>query len=213
MTSKDASSQPALCRFCHEDCNPEDLISPCACSGSLHSVHQACLLRWIARSTVPAQCEVCRSSWPTNLVDRAADLHRINCTASNIVSHFYQHHAAQQTRVESERSDVLSRVRTRIALRRMHQLEDQLAHERKVRLERRRRADIAVQVAMNLMDTAMMGGGCTVEALLGCGQELRALIAEFDPGTDDAIQGDLHDWAITVERTAEQGMLTRNSCS
>lgn len=35
------------CRYCFSDDEPEDLIDPCACTGSSRYVHQKCLITWL----------------------------------------------------------------------------------------------------------------------------------------------------------------------
>ncbi|XP_067634152.1 uncharacterized protein [Eurosta solidaginis] len=53
-----------VCRICHNSENPERLVSPCLCKGSLTYVHVHCLERWIStsRSTV---CELCQFQYNT----------------------------------------------------------------------------------------------------------------------------------------------------
>eukprot|EP01103_Thecamoeba_quadrilineata_P016103 TRINITY_DN5297_c0_g1_i1.p1 TRINITY_DN5297_c0_g1~~TRINITY_DN5297_c0_g1_i1.p1 ORF type:complete len:630 (-),score=74.19 TRINITY_DN5297_c0_g1_i1:144-2006(-) len=48
------------CRYCRSVEPEEELICPCLCKGSIKSVHQSCLQRWINGSTssVP-KCEIC----------------------------------------------------------------------------------------------------------------------------------------------------------
>ena len=52
------------CRICYED---GDMISPCACTGTMAHVHKECLEKWIAvshRST----CELCHTPFDGSLV-------------------------------------------------------------------------------------------------------------------------------------------------
>ncbi|XP_054739913.1 uncharacterized protein LOC129245640 [Anastrepha obliqua] len=53
-----------VCRICHNAENPEKLVSPCLCKGSLTYVHIHCLERWIStsRSTI---CELCQFQYNT----------------------------------------------------------------------------------------------------------------------------------------------------
>ncbi|XP_054089702.1 uncharacterized protein LOC105221239 isoform X2 [Zeugodacus cucurbitae] len=53
-----------VCRICHNSEDPERLVSPCLCKGSLTYVHIHCLERWIStsRSTV---CELCQFQYNT----------------------------------------------------------------------------------------------------------------------------------------------------
>ena len=47
------------CRICRGEATPQQpLAHPCKCSGSMHWVHQACLLQWIQLSSA-RRCEVC----------------------------------------------------------------------------------------------------------------------------------------------------------
>ncbi|XP_024932938.1 probable E3 ubiquitin ligase SUD1 isoform X1 [Ziziphus jujuba] len=49
-----------VCRICRNPGDPENpLRYPCACSGSIKFVHQACLLQWLNHSNA-RQCEVCK---------------------------------------------------------------------------------------------------------------------------------------------------------
>ena len=50
------------CRFCLLDDIAENLVQPCACTGSARSVHLHCLRRW-QRQQVSASCEVCKAEW------------------------------------------------------------------------------------------------------------------------------------------------------
>eukprot|EP00303_Exanthemachrysis_gayraliae_P015531 CAMPEP_0206028526 /NCGR_PEP_ID=MMETSP1464-20131121/45092_1 /ASSEMBLY_ACC=CAM_ASM_001124 /TAXON_ID=119497 /ORGANISM="Exanthemachrysis gayraliae, Strain RCC1523" /LENGTH=117 /DNA_ID=CAMNT_0053402589 /DNA_START=8 /DNA_END=358 /DNA_ORIENTATION=- len=51
------------CRICLSTDEPEDIIAPCACSGSVRWVHRACLDEWRAqelRANAFEQCELCK---------------------------------------------------------------------------------------------------------------------------------------------------------
>lgn len=66
-----------LCRFCLDDDNTEDLISPCRCSGGQKYVHKKCLIQWqrtalVSQPTHPAfydrdkrhqMCNVCKAEF------------------------------------------------------------------------------------------------------------------------------------------------------
>ncbi|XP_017126417.1 uncharacterized protein LOC108145474 isoform X2 [Drosophila elegans] len=61
-------SMPSLgslvCRICHNADNPEQLVSPCLCKGSLTYVHVHCLERWISTSRCTT-CELCQFQYNT----------------------------------------------------------------------------------------------------------------------------------------------------
>lgn len=48
-----------FCRICHEGPGPTaEMLSPCECTGTLGSVHRACLEHWLAASNT-SSCELC----------------------------------------------------------------------------------------------------------------------------------------------------------
>ncbi|XP_017073136.2 uncharacterized protein LOC108109205 [Drosophila eugracilis] len=53
-----------VCRICHNADNPEQLVSPCLCKGSLTYVHVHCLERWISTSRCTT-CELCQFQYNT----------------------------------------------------------------------------------------------------------------------------------------------------
>ena len=53
------------CRICYED---GDLISPCACAGTMAHVHKECLEKWIAVSQ-RSTCELCHKPFDGSLVE------------------------------------------------------------------------------------------------------------------------------------------------
>ena len=50
-----------VCRICHcnETESQSELMSPCACAGSLKYVHQTCLQQWV-KSANTKSCELCK---------------------------------------------------------------------------------------------------------------------------------------------------------
>lgn len=46
---RESEQEKLACRICYGD-EPDGLISPCACKGSMAAVHEACLLEWVKRS-------------------------------------------------------------------------------------------------------------------------------------------------------------------
>ncbi|TRY63240.1 hypothetical protein TCAL_00377 [Tigriopus californicus] len=56
--SQGSTVSHVICRICHEGDRLIPLISPCACSGSVGTIHQVCLEKWL--STVNKDdCELC----------------------------------------------------------------------------------------------------------------------------------------------------------
>ena len=49
------------CRICL-DCEKDDMISPCACKGSMSNVHRKCLYAWMSES-VSLRCSTCRHTY------------------------------------------------------------------------------------------------------------------------------------------------------
>jgi hypothetical protein len=49
------------CRYCFEGCG--ELISPCACKGSIKHVHKACLQTWVQTSHNNLTCNICKSPY------------------------------------------------------------------------------------------------------------------------------------------------------
>lgn len=58
------SIESFVCRICHNGENPERLVSPCLCKGSLTYVHIYCLERWISTSRCTT-CELCQFQYNT----------------------------------------------------------------------------------------------------------------------------------------------------
>ncbi|XP_046810980.1 E3 ubiquitin-protein ligase MARCHF3 isoform X2 [Lucilia cuprina] len=58
------STEFFVCRICHNSENPEKLVSPCLCKGSLSYVHIDCLERWISVSNCTT-CELCQFQYNT----------------------------------------------------------------------------------------------------------------------------------------------------
>ncbi|CAF5173447.1 unnamed protein product [Rotaria magnacalcarata] len=46
QNSTAANDQSKQCRICLDDDNPNDIISPCLCSGGSAYVHRKCLNEW-----------------------------------------------------------------------------------------------------------------------------------------------------------------------
>ena len=61
--SSDGPSQLKQCRICLDDDNPDDIISPCLCSGGSAYVHKTCLNNWRAENANGKAfkfCDVCK---------------------------------------------------------------------------------------------------------------------------------------------------------
>ena len=44
--SSESDSEPRICRICLDSDNPQDIIVPCRCNGTMRFVHRACLQEW-----------------------------------------------------------------------------------------------------------------------------------------------------------------------
>ncbi|CAG04849.1 unnamed protein product [Tetraodon nigroviridis] len=58
-------SDGPICRICHEgggSVGGEGLLSPCYCTGTLGTVHQSCLERWLSSSNT-SYCELCHTQF------------------------------------------------------------------------------------------------------------------------------------------------------
>lgn len=55
-------SDGPICRICHEGGGSEGLLSPCYCTGTLGTVHQSCLERWLSSSNT-SYCELCHTEF------------------------------------------------------------------------------------------------------------------------------------------------------
>ncbi|XP_065370194.1 E3 ubiquitin-protein ligase MARCHF8 [Calliphora vicina] len=58
------SIESIVCRICHNSEDPDKLVSPCLCKGSLTYVHINCLERWISMSRCTI-CELCQFQYST----------------------------------------------------------------------------------------------------------------------------------------------------
>lgn len=55
-----------MCKFCWETGDPETLLSPCACTGTMKYVHDSCLRMWINTSNND-MCDICFASLPVSV--------------------------------------------------------------------------------------------------------------------------------------------------
>ncbi|XP_068143934.1 uncharacterized protein [Drosophila tropicalis] len=74
-----------VCRICHNADNPEQLVSPCLCKGSLTYVHVHCLERWISTSRCTT-CELCQFKYNTEQTLRYSCLHSLRLWYSRAMS-------------------------------------------------------------------------------------------------------------------------------
>ena len=60
--------EPHTCRICLGNDQANNLISPCACTGSQKYVHEECLKTWLLNKKEEdlGNCEVCKNSFNTN---------------------------------------------------------------------------------------------------------------------------------------------------
>ncbi|ALC41521.1 CG13442 [Drosophila busckii] len=74
-----------VCRICHNADNPEQLVSPCLCKGSLTYVHVHCLERWISTSRCTT-CELCQFRYNTEQTLRYTCLQSLRLWYSRAMS-------------------------------------------------------------------------------------------------------------------------------
>ncbi|XP_026842481.1 E3 ubiquitin-protein ligase MARCH4 isoform X1 [Drosophila persimilis] len=85
-SSESMSSLGSLvCRICHNGDNPEQLVSPCLCKGSLTYVHVQCLERWISTSHCTL-CELCQFQYNTEQTLRYSCLQSLRIWYSRAMS-------------------------------------------------------------------------------------------------------------------------------
>ncbi|XP_017150233.1 E3 ubiquitin-protein ligase MARCH4 [Drosophila miranda] len=85
-SSESMSSLGSLvCRICHNADNPEQLVSPCLCKGSLTYVHVQCLERWISTSHCTL-CELCQFQYNTEQTLRYSCLQSLRIWYSRAMS-------------------------------------------------------------------------------------------------------------------------------
>lgn len=65
------AEEEKICRICRlrETKTREELISPCACKGTLAYIHQTCLEIWLKRSGT-SYCELCRFNYTIKIIER-----------------------------------------------------------------------------------------------------------------------------------------------
>ncbi|KAH8260967.1 hypothetical protein KR044_001109, partial [Drosophila immigrans] len=87
--SNSSGSVPSIgslvCRICHNADNPEQLVSPCLCKGSLSYVHVHCLERWISTSRCTI-CELCQFHYNTEQTLRYTCLQSLRLWYSRAMS-------------------------------------------------------------------------------------------------------------------------------
>ncbi|KAH8280253.1 hypothetical protein KR018_000922, partial [Drosophila ironensis] len=74
-----------VCRICLNADNPEQLVSPCLCRGSLTYVHVHCLERWISTSRCTT-CELCQFQYNTEQTLRYSCLQSLRLWYSRAMS-------------------------------------------------------------------------------------------------------------------------------
>ncbi|KAL7723381.1 hypothetical protein ACLKA6_019944 [Drosophila palustris] len=89
QASQSSDSMPSIgslvCRICHNADNPEQLVSPCLCKGSLTYVHVHCLERWISTSRCTI-CELCQFHYNTEQTLRYTCLQSLRLWYSRAMS-------------------------------------------------------------------------------------------------------------------------------
>jgi hypothetical protein len=57
-------SQIENCRYCLEEDDEKNLISPCSCSGTTKYVHSECLIHWLnSKNEKRLNCEICKGAY------------------------------------------------------------------------------------------------------------------------------------------------------
>uniref|UniRef100_A0A1B0BKP2 RING-CH-type domain-containing protein n=1 Tax=Glossina palpalis gambiensis TaxID=67801 RepID=A0A1B0BKP2_9MUSC len=79
------SIESFVCRICHNSENPERLVSPCLCKGTLTYVHIHCLERWISTSRCTT-CELCQFQYNTQQQLRYSMLQSLRIWYSRAIS-------------------------------------------------------------------------------------------------------------------------------
>lgn len=74
-----------MCRICH---SAENLISPCCCKGTIATVHEKCLERWLSQSGV-GSCDLCKFEFDTETELRYTCLESCRIWASHPNTRFY----------------------------------------------------------------------------------------------------------------------------
>uniref|UniRef100_A0A1A9WMR4 RING-CH-type domain-containing protein n=1 Tax=Glossina brevipalpis TaxID=37001 RepID=A0A1A9WMR4_9MUSC len=79
------SIESFVCRICHNSENPERLVSPCLCKGTLTYVHIHCLERWISTSRCTT-CELCQFQYNTQQQLRYSMLQSLHCQMFSLLT-------------------------------------------------------------------------------------------------------------------------------
>lgn len=64
-----------ICRICYES-EPDDLIEPCNCKGSMGTMHKSCLEHWLSER-ISKKCELCSFAYNVELVPKYTPLKSI----------------------------------------------------------------------------------------------------------------------------------------
>lgn len=64
-----------ICRICYES-EPDDLIEPCDCKGSMGKMHKNCLEHWLSEKN-STKCELCSFAYNVELVPKYTHLESI----------------------------------------------------------------------------------------------------------------------------------------
>ncbi|CAF3359271.1 unnamed protein product [Rotaria socialis] len=79
QNSTTANSQSKQCRICLDDDNPNDIISPCLCSGGSAYIHRKCLNEWRSENAGGRgfkYCDVCKFEYIVESVSSDAKAER-----------------------------------------------------------------------------------------------------------------------------------------
>lgn len=70
-----------ICRFCLDEDDPDNMISPCKCKGSIRFVHESCLTHWVSLDrTTNKKCFICNTIY-RGFEDQWTMTHKITLVA------------------------------------------------------------------------------------------------------------------------------------
>jgi E3 ubiquitin-protein ligase DOA10 len=66
--NEDQNESTIECRCCKEPDYRHNLMSPCACSGSLKYIHRNCLRQWMEMSSDSRTCNICKTKYNVQVI-------------------------------------------------------------------------------------------------------------------------------------------------
>ncbi|XKL68556.1 hypothetical protein PGB90_004047 [Kerria lacca] len=72
------TKEEKICRICRLSGykTKEELVSPCACKGTLAYIHRTCLEKWLKRSGT-TYCELCRFTYTVKIVEKYSKINSV----------------------------------------------------------------------------------------------------------------------------------------